>query len=81
MNGNKILIHPAGHYDAINANLEKREIWHNGISSAIEKLITLQSKATPESVALPIDIMVLTLNGIRWVCPAGKCYLKYIKKY
>lgn len=74
-------IHTAGEKDSMNANLSNHEIWRQGSVIAVEKLIEIQSRATPERVGLPLDIIVLTTKGkVVWPCPTGLCYPYHKKK-
>lgn len=72
--GREFLVHPAGHYNSISSLLYEPNIWKNGIKNGIEKLITIQSNNSPEYVGLPIDIILLSTKGEKWLCPTGKCY-------
>ncbi len=42
-------------------------------SNIIERLITLQSEATPSIVGLPVDILRITIRGAKWIQHKPEC--------
>lgn len=57
-----------GHAEEMKDIVFTREFWLNKQpSKAIEELIMIESKAHPESVAAPIDLLFITDKGFRWI--------------
>lgn len=71
-----------GHAEEIKNIMFTREFWLNKQpSKAIEELIMIESKAHPESVAAPVDLLLITDMGHQWLQgPARLLFNNYLEK-
>jgi len=65
---NEFIPFPMGHAEEIKNIMFTREFWlKKAPSKAIEELIMIEAKAHPESVAVPIDLLLITDKGDKWL--------------
>jgi hypothetical protein len=65
------LARAGGHTDAINSLLYSPGIWKRGYKAGIDSLLKIQSRATPDNVAFPISIILITNKKTKWLCPCS----------
>lgn len=63
-----------GHSDAMRAYVAQHpKIFDGDLGTAIEKLINVQGRATPETVGGEVDVIRLTKEGAQWVKRKQEC--------
>jgi hypothetical protein len=66
--GHVSLPRAGGHCDSINAHFGDPGIWAKGYQHGIDSLMRIQSNATPDNVAFPISMILITRQKQKWLC-------------
>jgi len=45
--------------------------------TAVQKMIAVQASATPDRVGLPMDAVLVTSTGVKWMTPRFECIIRY----